>query len=73
MTKVWLKSIKNEQAIRQTSECTKREFEKYLQGSRKLLQAHEKVYNKNERDKQRKNNVCYCWKEALYRVHTKNR
>ena len=40
--------------IRQTSECTKREFEKYFQGSRELPQAHEKVCDENEsRNKQK--------------------
>ena len=35
----------------------KESLKKYFQGSHKLLQAHEKVYNENERKKQRKSNV----------------
>ena len=34
-------------------ECTKREFEKYFQGSHELPQAHEKVCDENERKKRR--------------------
>ena len=33
----------------------KKNFKKYFRGSHKLLQAHEKVCNENERKKQRKN------------------
>ena len=40
--------------IGQTSECTKRDFEKYFWGSRKLLQPHEIVCDENEKNKQRK-------------------
>ena len=35
----------------------KESLKKYFQGSRKLQQAHEKVYDENERNKERKNNA----------------
>ena len=67
LTPVWLR---NEGVIEQTSECTKREFEKIL-GLCKLLQPHEKVCNENERKKKkqraRKNVWVHEW--APFNLH----
>ena len=54
----------------------KKEFEKILPGSCRLPQAHEKVRNENETNKQlRKNDACVkilLMEEGVYRVHVKN-
>ena len=46
--------------MRQTSKCTKREFEKNFQGSRELPQAHEKVC-----DERRRKNDCRVKKKFV--------
>ena len=78
---------RNEWVSRQTSECTKREFEKTSgvhtklpQAHAKLPQAHEKVCDENERkketNKQRKKNdgrlKYYWWQEGVYKARTEN-
>ena len=45
--------------------------EKNFRGSRKLLQAHEKVCNENERKLKKKNDgrlKYFCWKGGIYKV-----
>ena len=49
--------LRNEWVIREQSECIKREFEKYFQGSHRLPQAHKKCVMKMKKET-RKNDVC---------------
>ena len=56
LIQIWLKSVKK---FRQTSECTKREFEKIFRGSRKLPQAHEKCVMKMKEERKKRKNDCY--------------
>ena len=76
LKKCWYKfgwnPLRNEWVIGQTSECTKRGFEKILPGFMKVPASPQKVCNKNE---QRKNNMCvkcYWWKESVYRARVEN-
>ena len=50
LIQIWLKSMNS----RQTSEYTKRELEKTSGVHAKLPQAHEKVCDENERNKEKK-------------------
>ena len=50
---VWLKSIKSKLLDKQVN-AQKESLKKYFQGLHKLLQAHEKLCNENERIKQEK-------------------
>ena len=62
---------RNEWVSRQTSECTKREFEKT---SGIHVQAHE-VCDENERKERKKNDGClkyYWWQEGVYKARTEN-
>ena len=54
LNQVWLKSVKKWD---KQVNAQKENLKKYFQGSRKLLQAHEKVCNENERNKKKRHTL----------------
>ena len=73
MTQFGLNPSRNERDIRQASECTKREFEKYFLGSRTPTK---KCAMKMKQTNKKKKTTCVkmlLMEGGFYRVHTKNR